>query len=297
MTLDNPPPIKFTPIEIPKPPAQEFNPIFPKRRDVTIQPNSLIITSHGVTNISAAEFHDGDFISATDGSFDMFCCPSEEARTLKQPCQDCMGIVRFEESDAQQSLLVVQADGVGGAYSSEIAAGVVVRAICENGTTDLQNNVTMAAERIKNFVTQLPAEDTPKLVLQALAANRTDYGTHTTVNQLLINSHDGNFSYLSLGDGELVLVRSDGSIIRYEKGTASSRLTSRRGMEGNTIFHQGTLGTGDTIYMFSDGLDKLDDVSLTKLTQLKDQQLRDAIDSMIPQLRDDDKGFFEYHQK
>lgn len=287
----------FVKLEIPQQKKPDMVPIFPKRREVSFEDHPLVVTNLDASQARTAKFHNGDSLSATDGSFDVICFPSEDSIKTDQPCQDCMGVVKLVGNNGHESLLVVQADGVGSAYLSEIASGVAVRAICENGTDNLLENLTMAAGRLKGFGTSHPEASTPDLLKEALASTRREFGTHTTVNQLNIDLQEGNYEDVGLGDGELVVVRANHTIERNKQGTATSRLTSRIGLEGVTTSQKGTLQAGDTVFMYSDGLDALSDTSLVELANLSGDELHNVIEQLIPKLRDDDRGFFIYHRR
>ncbi len=227
------------------------------------------------------------------------CCPSPEAVKGNQSSQDKMGVILLNK----EQILVLQADGVGSSYYAENAAGYAVRRVGEKGTGDLQENLNEIGDEFKNWGANVrPRLDQPALKYEADNISRTETGSFTTFNQYLLNRETGNYLAHGLGDGFVAVVRTNGRVEKFEMGSHKNRLSTKSGIEGKQAEFRGRLDDGDTLFVFSDGLDGVADRELREardvIAKNDPQEITAFLERLIGSLsRDDDRSLFAYRHQ
>lgn len=203
------------------------------------------------------------------GRVTVCCCPSQETIDGHQ------GNLSHGQDAASVSVvgdrfIISEADGVGSAYLSHIAAQEATSSIALIPTLSLQINLQTAA----NVLTQIELPEPSFgsfLQNEAMKNIRDQEGSETMLNQLIVNSKTGEVEDgLFLGDGGLTVLRADSSREHYPpletlesesiKKRTLSRLSTKRGIRGQArtlaevIDKKIILSTGDSILLYSDSM-------------------------------------------
>lgn len=252
-----------------------------------------ILTNFPPEHIEAVPFHGGMIIFAADGTWVAMSCPSEEAIHGQQPNQDRAGVLMLDENH----ILFVQADGVGQSVDAQNSSGYAVRQIIENGTENMANNLEFVATLMKEaHLMHDPAEKLPNLMAIARAETKKSQGSNTTLNQYKIKRDRGIITTNIAGDGNVMMVRVNGTIERSVVGGHQQRLTTRRGLEARsgeiTVFPK----KGDVAVLTSDGMADITNEQLTLLKDLflagKREEYMAELERIIMSLHDDDRTMF-----
>lgn len=102
-----------------------------------------------------------------------------------------------------------------------------------------------------------------------------------------------------LGDGYISIVRANGAVERISVGDHHARLTTRKGIEKTPAEFLERLQDGDTIFVYSDGLDGIKDEQLIQtrnsIASGDKSATKTLVESQIQELtRDDDRSLFVY---
>mgnify|MGYP001081744140 CR=1 FL=1 len=311
MTEDKNVHIKFEPLDVSRiiQDAQlrrqehgEVVPLIEKERETK---SGRYISAAG-SNAEAVRVGNDDLYVDPENGILAYSGPSNEASRLNEPGQDAVSVAILTKSEGSKCFLLAQADGVGSAFTSDLAAGVATRFLAENGSTDLKENLSKTVVYMQGWGTDLPRVQTGhQFINEAFDQNRLQAGSRTTLNQLLITENAGEVKGLFHGDGEVVVIRADGAVERSRCGTTTtpSQISTKDGVLGQSQEFSSKLNSGDTILLFSDGLDKLGNDVLIQLsrevlsTTPSVSQPKEIVQMIRSQsLRDDDISIVAYRR-